>query len=462
MYPVGGIVLGPDIAMLRGARPAPRLVVLGVVGIIPAVLSLWSPLFLPVLFAWNLVLLISFVIDALSVVQPVHVSAERVMNAHLTHGVADRVTLRIRSERRAQAKVIDEPAAMLVPRDHAELALPVQLIAGGTAEVAYEIVPRRRGKAELGQVNVLAEGPLRLAMRRIALEPAGVREVHVYPQLGDFDRTALDPELMMAELGIKRVRRRAEGTELESLRDAVHEDELRKIDWRATARRGKLTAKNFELEKNHEVVLCLDTGRLMGALLAAPNSEVSETKLDAAIAAAIRLAAVAIRSGDRVGVLSFGRAPGTFVRPDKGRAQIGRLLEAVHDLAAEPSDASFFRALAEVRQRQKKRALIVFLTDFVDRAASREMLESLAILAKKHAVLFVALRDPHIRAVADAPISELAGAYRSIAAMGLEEARAEVIELLSAQGVRALDLTPDAVSAGAISAYLALRSAARL
>ena len=100
---------------------------------------------------------------------------------------------------------------------------------------------------------------------------------------------------------------------------------------------------------------------------------------------------MALRSGDRVGLLSFGARVGAYLRPDKGRAQLGRLIEAAHDLQAEPGDSSFFRALAEVRLRQKKRALIVFLTDFVDREASKEMLDVLGILARKHAVLFVAL-----------------------------------------------------------------------
>src|SRR5262249_43045320 len=156
--------------------------------------------------------------------------------------------------------------------------------------------------------------------RRIILEPAGTKEAHAYPRIGDFDKSALDPALMMAELGIKRVRRRAEGTEFESLRDAVLDDELRRIDFRASARRGKLTARNYELEKNHEVMLCIDTGRLMGALIgsAAEGGELSDTKLDRAIAAAIRLAAVALRSGDRVGVMSFGSKIGAYLRPDKG------------------------------------------------------------------------------------------------------------------------------------------------
>lgn len=450
-------------AHIRGVRPAPRLLLLAALGLVPAACALVSEAFLPLLLGWNLLLAIGFLVDVLSVAKAEDLSATRTVNVHLTHGVEDRVSIALKSDRSARATVIDEPPLFLLPRNTVETALKTRLIARGIAEVEYAIRPRKRGRGAFGAINVLAEGPLRLAQRRIVLEAQGTNEVHAYPRIGDFDNSALDPELMMAELGIKRVRRRAEGTELESLRDAVPEDELRKLDFRATARRGKLTARNYELEKNHEVMLCLDTGRLMGALVGdGKESDVAVTKLDRAIAAAVRLAAVALRSGDRVGVLSFGAAIGAYVRPEKGRAQVGRLIEAVHALETESADPSYFRALSEVRLRQKKRALIVFLTDFVDRDASREMLDVLGILAKKHAVLFVALRDPHIRALADAPIADLPSAYRSIAAMSLEEARAEVIENLSARGIRALDLPPDAVSHGAISAYLALRSAERL
>jgi uncharacterized protein (DUF58 family) len=420
------------------------------------VCALLSEAFAPLVFAWNFLLLIGFAVDALLVAKSEHVTAERNASEHLTHHVEDRVVIKLKSDRAAHAIVIDEPPVFLLSPDIVEVPLKTRLIRGGTSIVEYVIRPRKRGRGEFGVINVLADGPLRLARRRITLTPLGTTAIHSYPRVGDFDKTALDPELMMAELGIKRVRRRAEGTEFESLRDAVLEDEIRRIDWRASARRGKLTARNYELEKNHEVVLCIDTGRLMGA------QDGDESKLDRAITAAIRLAAVALRSGDRVGVISFGSSIGTFLRPDKGRSQLGKVIEAVHDLEVEAADSSYFRALSEVRARQKKRALIVFLTDFVDREASREILDVLSILVRKHAVLFVALRDPHIRAVADAPIADLPAAYRSIAAMSLEESRAEVIENLSAQGVRALDLVPDAVSQGAISAYLALRSAERL
>lgn len=445
--------------MLSGLRPAPRLAWLAIVGVVPAVGALVSDALLFVLVGYDLLLLVAFVVDALLLVRPGGVRAERCISSRLQRGRPQSVTLQLLSEAAAPAIVIDEAPQMLLPPGVTSRPRVVRLIEGGVARVEYAVHPRRRGRFTFGRLNLLIDGPLRLARRRVVVQPGGASDVRVYPNVGDLDRGALDPDLMMAELGIKKVRRRAEGTEFESLRDAVLEDELRRIDWRATARRGRLTARNYELEKNHEVLICLDTGRLMGALHGgAPNE--GTTKLDHAIGSALRLAAVALNNGDRVGVMSFDAEPGVFTRPDRGRAQIGRLMEAVFDLEPSRVDASFSSALAEVRRRQKKRALIVFLTDFVDLEASSIMLDALSILARRHAVLFVALRDPHLRSVADAPVEDLAGTYRSLAALGLEQARSEVVENLVVRGVRALDLPPDAVTSGAIQAYLALRAGA--
>lgn len=447
-----------------------RTVLLAALGLIPGAFALVSDLGLVALVAWDLLLMAAFAVDA-AMVRRLHeqqLVVERAVRTHLLHGVEEMVKLTIKtdsSDRALQAIVIDEAPRDLLARDVVEIPQPMRLIPGGIVELEYAVRPRRRGRAEFGAVNLLIDGPLALARRRVVIVPRGVSTVHVYPNIGDLDKSALNPELMLQELGIKRVRKRMEGTEFESLRDAVIDDELRRLDWRATARRGRLTARNFELERNHEVLLCLDTGRLMGALHQArptmDTEDVAVTKLDQAIAAGLRLASVALRYGDRVGLLTFDADVGAFVRPDRGRAQIGRLLEAAHDLEAASSDASYARALMEVRRRQKKRSLIVFLTDFADLETSSAMVDVLSLLARRHAVLFVALRDPHIREVADGAIEDLPSTYRSIAAMSLEEARAEVIEGLSSRGVRALDLPPESVTTGAIQAYLALRAAER-
>jgi uncharacterized protein (DUF58 family) len=451
--------------VLDGLRPAPRFVTLVAAGVVLSLWALASDAGAVLLVGWDVLLAIAFLVDTSQLARASHLSVERSVRAHLLHGVEEEVRLLIRAERPGRAIVIDEPPRDLVPRGVVEIPRTLSLIPNGVAEVVYPIRPRRRGRAVFGRVNVLVDGPLRLARRRIVLEPRGLAEARVYPHVGDIDKGALDPELMLAELGIKRARKRAEGTEFESLRDAVPEDELRKIDWRATARRGRLIARNFELERNHEVIVCLDTGRLMGALHVSASDEarsaVPWTKLDHAIAVALRLSAVALRYGDRIGVMSFDRDCGAWIRPDRGRAQLGRILEAVHDLEPNAADASYHRALMELRRRQKKRALVVFLTDFVDLETSAALVDALSVLARRHVVLFVAMRDPHIREVADASIDDLGGAYRSLAAMSLEESRAEVIEGLAARGIRALDLTPESVTTGVIQAYLALRAAER-
>jgi uncharacterized protein (DUF58 family) len=438
------------------SRPSPRFVALVAAGIVPAVLALVSDVALGFAVAFDLCLVVALLVDAAQCAAPSDLTAERTVRAHLSKGKTEPVVVRLRSAKTARAIILDEAPQQLLPRGVTSHPRATRLIAGGVAEIEYPIAPRARGRFSFGVVNVIADGPLGLARRRIVLAACGTSNVAVYPNVGEVDRGALDPGLMMAELGIKRVRRRDEGTELESLRDAVLDDELRRIDWRATARRGKLTAKSYELERNHDVLLCLDTGRLMGALFGDPAGDT--TKLDHAIGTALRLAAVALNAGDRVGLMTFAAEAGAFLRPDKGRSQIGRLMESLVDVAPASHDSSYVQALGEIRRRQKKRALVVFLTDFIDLDASATLIDVLGVLARKHAILFIALRDPHIREVADRAITDLSGAYRSLAALGLERSRAEVVEHLSARGVRALDLPPSAVTAGAIRAYLALRA----
>lgn len=412
----------------------------------------------PLLLTFDAALLAAWLMDARRI--PRTFLVERAGPSRSGLGEPNTIVLKIRAFGPARAVLLDEPPPLLVPPEPAELPLPIQLV-NGTVEARYEIRSRRRGVHEFGQANLLVEGPWGLMTRRIRLVPNGLQVHQVYPDLGPIDHGALDPQLLMAELGLKRSRQKSEGTEFEAIRDAVPEDELRRIDWRATARRGKWMARTYAHEKNHELLLCLDTGRLMGGLHRLGDEReagVYRTKLDCALQTALRLTSVALQNGDRVGVLSFDTQVGVFVGPDKGKAQLGRIMEAIFALEPRAADASYFRALLEIGRRQKKRALLLFLTDFVDPQASQGILESLAILSRKHAIVFVALRDPYLRIAADAAVTDLAGVYRSLTALGLEASRAELLRGLAHTGVRALDLTPEEASVGAIQAYLTARA----
>lgn len=443
-------------------RPTLRSVgLLGIGGVLTLVGLAWPPgLWLGL--GLDLWWLAAFVVDALRLPPLAAFGAERTTPGRLSHGVQAQVQVVLHSTAEAQLVAIDEPPAALVPPEVLELPRPARIPAGGQATITYEICPRRRGLHTFGPLNLLVQGPLGLATARRVLVPRGVQEVHVYPDLGPLDHGALDPELLLAELGVKRIRQRSEGTEFESLRDAVPEDDQRRIDWRATARRGRPIARNYELERNHEVLLCLDVGRLMGTLDRSTKAQVHQTKLDPAIQTALRLAAVALRNGDRVGLLAFDDRVVAHLRPERDRAQLGRLLEAVHQLEPSSHDARYPWLLGELRQRQKKRALLVFLTDVVDAEASAEVAEVVSVLSRRHPVVFAALRDRHLKEALEAPVEDAVGAHRSLAALSLVESRAVLLEGLRAQGVEVMDVLPEQVTARAISAYLRLRAEGRL
>ncbi len=437
-------------------RPTPKLVAAAVLGMLAAFFALaWDAARLWVV-GWDVLLILAWWIDSRWV--PRELRATRHVRPRVQLDEEATVEIALEAARSVRATLVDEAPAALIEDAQVDRSVSVRLIAGGVAQVRYGVRARRRGDAVFGALNAIVEGPLGLACRRLVIEPEGTKTVQVLPKIGGLERGELDPRLLMAELGIKPVRRPFEGTELESLREAQPDDELRRIDWRATARRGKPIARNYEVERNHDVMICVDTGRLMGAA----HEDGADTKLDLAIAASLRLAAVALESGDRVGVMAFDTRVTAWVPPQPGRPQLARLLDATYALEASDADASYVRALVELRRRQKKRALVVFLTDFVDADLGSGMLESLAVLARRHVVLFIALRDPALRALADHPVQGLSDVYRAAAAMGLDEARATVVEAASARGVRALDLPPEAVTAAAVRNYLALRAADRI
>lgn len=410
----------------------------------------------------DLLLVAAFWVDRRGLPRAADLEVERRLEPRLSHGVPVEVQVVLRSQVAGEAELIDEPPPLLLGPERLELALPVVLRAGAWNQVSYGVRPRRRGLHPFGPVNLWFKGPLGLAQTHLVLWPSGTQVVHVYPDLGPIDHGALDPNLLIQELGLKRVRQRAEGTEFESLRDAVPEDDQRRIDWRATARRGRPIARNYEVERNHEILLCLDTGRLMGTVEELDRDQVHRTKLDRAIQAALRLSAVALRNGDRVGLFAFDDRVLAHLRPERDRAQLGRLLEALHQLEPSGHDASYPWALGELRQRQKKRALLVFFSDVVDAEASAPVGEVISVLARRHRVVFAALRDPYLDLAQRAEVRSALDAQRGLAALSLAESRAVLLEGLKAQGVEALDTLPEAVTARAISAYLRLRAEGRL
>jgi len=323
------------------------------------------------------------------------------------------------------------------------------------ASVAYALTPPARGTWRFGGTVVRVAGPWRLAERQTRLPTEA--EVRVDPDLSAVRvYEALSRRGQLAELGVRALRRAGEGTEFERVRDAVPDDPLRSINWRATARTGRLMATELIPERAQPVIVCLDHGRLMGVGAGAL------TKLDHAITAALLLVHVALRSGDRAGLLSFDDHVTSLVRPRPGRAQLRVVLDAMAPLRAGETEADYGAALGQLSTWQRRRALLAIFTDVLDPDQGAELVRQCARLRRRHLPLVVTVRDPGLDDVSRQPPVDPAATYARAVAGRLLREREDTLRVLRRSGVETIDADARTLSPRLVNRYLELKRRAVL
>jgi len=339
---------------------------------------------------------------------------------------------------------------------------PARVVAiGGGAELRERlpVEPVRRGRIRLGEGGgafvIDSRGPLGLGARRGSI--AVPWDAVVYPPLVSVRlRASVAEARRRREPGVSPVRRLGEGRLFESLREWVPGDDVRNIDWKATARRGKTIARQYEAERRQQVLLVLDTGRLL-------SGEIDGVaRLDYVVQAALELAYAAVQHDDNVGVMAFADGVQHFVPPQRGRAALRRVLDVLTVLEptlVEPDYPGAFRYLAV---RNRKRALTVLFTDVIDRLASEALVAHVATLRPRHLPLAVTLRNPELDAVAGARPVRLEDAFRKAAAEELLRAREEALTHMRRAGVLVLDVAPQRAAQAVVARYLDLKRRGRL
>jgi uncharacterized protein (DUF58 family) len=328
--------------------------------------------------------------------------------------------------------------------------------AGAATDIPVAIVGRTRGRHALGPVVLRASGPLGLAQR--SLEYPLADQITVAPSLAGIRRyRLLALQHRLRDAGVRAVRRRGEGTTFEALREYVAGDEPRHLDWKASARRGRLITRQYTVEQGQTIVVAIDAGRLM-TQLAGPVS-----RFEHALSAALVLADVAVGSGDRVGCLVFDDQPRVFVPPGRGRGALAAIREALIPANAsmvEPDYASAFRTLAA---RNRKRSLIVLFSDVIDPRASHALIAHTSRSAVRHLPLVVALRNDELaEAAVPQEHSSSTRLYESAAAEELLSARDEALRTMRKAGVSVLDVSPRQMSAAVVNRYLEIKARASL
>jgi uncharacterized protein (DUF58 family) len=452
-WPVG---LGPRGFLLLAA---------GLLCIVPAWLD-WRTLFL--LPVWDLLLLIAWVSDLRRLPRPSQLHMARAWSGPLGLDTPVRVTLTLRHEGAVpvHAQVTDFVASDLL-RDLPELEVDIPAHGHGRAgtaadpdadaSVSYDVQPRERGDLSMGPVVVRYRSAWGLATRwaRVPLE----QQVRVYPNLRDAQQHALalvrNRQLVLEQ---RRARERGAGREFESLRDYQDGDDLRDICWSAAARRGRLVTKRYQPERSQVIWMLVDAGRLLRARAALPGGVAEHSKLDYGVNSALALAQVAMASGDRVGLLAYGRRPQQRVAPGRGAAHLRALVEALAAVRAEAVEADHTAAASTVLSLQKRRALIVWLTDVAETAGLPEVIESSQRMSPRHVVLLALTRQPELAALAaEEPVTRT-DMYRVMAAQQVLERREELLHGLRQRGVLTLELPPGELSGALVDRYLTIKT----
>src|SRR6266566_3850085 len=359
-----------------------------------------------------------------------------------SNGRRRRARLRVREIRPDLLGGVQPPRAVTVPAE------------GGTRE-SVAVVPQRRGREIAGGFVVDSVGPLGLGRRRQRVVLPW--EVIVYPPLLSVRlRASVAQARKRRDAGMKAIRELGEGRLFESLREWVPGDDIRHIDWKATARRRKVIARQYEAERRQQVMLVLDTGRLLTAEIG------GLARLDYAVQAALELAYAATQHDDDVGVMAFADGVQHFVPPQRGRLGLKRVVDVLAVVQArlvEPDYPGAFRYLAV---RNRKRALTVLFTDVIDRFASEALVANAGALRPRHLPLAVTLRDPELDRVASSRPVVPHDAFRKAAAEELLHAREEALTHMRRAGGLVLDVAPAGAAQAVVAQYLDLKRRGRL
>jgi uncharacterized protein (DUF58 family) len=420
------------------------------IGFVPLSLSWGRPALRWLAILFDVALLVAAILDSRASRLPEGVEVVREFGGrfHIGAETEVRVTINNHTPRAFRLKIKDEypPELQLVSTREVELNIGPH----ESQTFIYILKPQRRGRFEFGQVAVRFVSRLGLVWRE---ERVGqTSSVKVYPNI----RRAREAELKaLGARSLVAAQRRAawrgEGRDFESLREYVPGDELRHISWSATARRGRLTTRQYQIERDQTIIIALDAGRLMTARIE------RESKFDTAIHAALALMSAAQRAGDHAGLAVFGRRVKAYVPPAKGREQLDAVLEALHAVEPELIEPSYTRAFEFIAANCKRRSFIVLLTDLVDEEGSRELLTSLKILRPRHLPLVTTIADRDLRvSVRDAPanITEL---FAQSVAEEIMLQREAALRLVEAQGGLALDVTTASLVPSLLETYIRVK-----
>ena len=436
---------------------------------IPIVLYNVSPSLLFVGGTYLVVLLVVCAIDYLTNPLLGRVEISREMNSKFSLGVENVVTLKVvnRSRYRLRLRIKDDfPDEFL----YETVLHDCHVSPMHSMDISYRLTPLRRGIYQFVDIHLQCWGALGLIVRRRRI-PASA-EIKVYPNLQAVRQYELLVKRgMLHQIGLKTSRQFGEGTEMERLREYSPDDDFRRIDWKATARQRKPIVREFETERSQDIVIMLDTGRLMASPILLETStltaEESTTqkamlKLDYAINTTLMTAYVSMLKGDKVGLIAFADRVHQYLAPKPGKKQFLTMLETIYALPVHPVEPDFVEAFKYLASKQRRRALIILFTDILDSDSAEGIAAYVSQLSKHHLVACVTLTDSGIVELAEQGTKDSKSVYQKAIAERLLQEKHATLEILRRQGVITIDVPAHQLTMAVVNKYLELKAKSRI
>ena len=446
-----------------------RLLLFLLIGAVPIALSGVSP---NLLFVGGVYMVVLFGVSAVDYrTNPLFkgIEVHREMNSKFSLGVENLVTLKVINRSRYPLKVRlkdDFPDEFLFDGIvHGCSVSPMD-----ETDIAYRLMPLRRGIYQFVDIHLRCQGILGLVVRQRRVPAA--TEIKVYPNLQAIRQYELLVKRgMLHQIGLKNSRRFGEGTEMERLREYLPDDDFRRMDWNATARQRKPIVREFETERSQDVVIMLDTGRLMASpiLLEASRLPATEAtsqkamlKLDYAINTTLMTAYVSTLKGDKVGLIAFADTVHQYLAPKPGKKQFLTMLETIYALPVHAVEPDFEVAFKYLAAKQRKRALIILFTDILDNDSAEGIAAYVSQLSKHHLVVCVTLTDAGIVELAEQKSTDSKSVYQKAIAERLLQEKRATLEILRRRGGITIDVPAHQLTMAVVNKYLELKAKSQI
>lgn len=430
--------------------PHPRL--LWCVGLVCALMavSILAPSLRPVGLLLNLLLLVAVAADLVVTPSPNSIAVRRETSPVLSVNAPNPVTLVLenRSQRPLTVDLDDDPPR---PSDTTSLPQTLELRPWAEIEVVYSLTPKKRGKNQFRWVHLRYPTLYRLFYRS-ERRPL-VQEVRIYPDIRTVARfDLLARKNRLAEMGLKMWRLKGQGGEFERLREYRLEDEVRQVDWKASAKHRRLISREFTVERNQNIILLLDCGRSMG------NEYEGVTHLDRGLNASIMLGYIALGQGDNVTMLAFSNRIERTVGPVRGKPAVQSLIQSTFDLDPQWEASDYDLVWEELGRKQRKRSLVVLLTHALDEQHLVSIGRYAKIRSSNHLILLVFLKDVGLAELAAKIPRDDVEAFHAAAAAEMIGHHSRRVEELRNAGIFVLETLPQELSSAVINQYLDLKA----